>query len=155
MKDMRENLVSSRVTMFQVLLLHSRADRALRLIVAKQLERFNITMMEWLLIGSVCRGPKQGMTMTDVATKLDVTLPQVTALITNLTKNKLLRQKISSLDRRSRRLIITSVGRKLLDSIDHDLENVLKLWVRDIPTDRWQAYLNVVEVFANQKLGNG
>jgi hypothetical protein len=71
---------SEEITMYQACLLHSRADRALRLVIARQLDQFNVTMMEWLLMGAVSSGPKDGMTMSAVAAALDVTLPQVTAL---------------------------------------------------------------------------
>lgn len=141
------------ITMYQALLLHSRADRALRLVVARQLERFNVTMMEWLLMGTVQNGPKDGMTMSAVASALDVTLPQVTALTANLTKLKLIKQKVSRQDRRSRRLVGTSAGKKQLSVIEDELEKAMREWVGDIPREQWQVYLETVEILANRKPG--
>ena len=139
------------ISMYQALLLHSRADRVLRTVVSRQLDKFNITMMEWLLMGTVKNGAKEGVSMSEVASSLDVTLPQVTALTANLTKLKYLKQKVSRLDRRSRRLVITSVGKKQLAVIEESLEKAITDWVSDIPKNQWKSYLEMVETLANHK----
>jgi DNA-binding MarR family transcriptional regulator len=142
--------------MYQTCLLHSRADRALRLIVSRRLEQFSVTMMEWLLMGVVQSGPKEGLTMSAVASALDVTLPQVTALTSRLTKLKLLKQKVSRQDRRSRRLAMTANGKKLLTEIESEVNKSLDEWVADIPEDRLQTYMEILELLANHKVnGNG
>jgi DNA-binding MarR family transcriptional regulator len=149
-----ENNVEVGVSMYEACLLHSRADRALRLVVSKQLEQFNVTMMEWLLMGAVYYGPKEGMTMSAVAQALDVTLPQVTALTAGLTKQKLLKQKISRQDRRSRRLICTTAGKKLLEEIEQAVNTAMREWVSDIPRDQLEVYFKTVEALANKKADN-
>jgi len=149
MKEDKDNI--SKVSMYQALLLHSRADRVLRTVVSKQLDKFNVTMMEWLLMGTVQNGSKEGVSMSDVASSLDVTLPQVTALTANLTKLKYLKQKVSRLDRRSRRLVITNVGKKQLEDIEEYLERAISDWVSDIPKNQWRAYLDMVETLASHK----
>ncbi len=142
---------ASSITMYQACLLHSRADRALRLVVSKKLDQFNVTLMEWLLMGTVKNGPKEGMTMSAVAATLDVTLPQVTALITNLTKHKLLKQKISRQDRRSRRLVSTNAGNKLVENIEQEVDQAMRDWVNDIPSDQLQTYIKTIAVLAERK----
>lgn len=139
------------VSMYEACLLHSRADRALRMVVSKQLEQFNVTMMEWLLLGAVSAGPKEGMTMSSVAAALDVTLPQVTALTAGLTKQKIIKQKISRQDRRSRRLVCTTAGKKLLSEIELAVEKAMREWVEDIPTDDLQTYFKTVEFLATRR----
>jgi DNA-binding MarR family transcriptional regulator len=119
--------------------------------MSRQLENFNVTMMEWLLMGVVCHGPKQGITMTDTAATLDVTLPQVTALTAGLTKAKLLRQKVSRQDRRSRRLVCTQAGKQLLDETETAADTALRDWLSDIPGDQLQAYLKTIEMLASKK----
>lgn len=139
------------ITMYDACLTHSRADRSLRMLVSRQLEKFDVTMMEWLLMGVVCNGPKRGVTMTDAATTLDVTLPQVTALTAGLTKAKLLRQKISSQDRRSRRLVCTNAGKQLLDETEQAANEALNEWLSDIPAAQLDAYLETIKTLANRK----
>jgi DNA-binding MarR family transcriptional regulator len=115
------------------------------------LEQKQVTMMEWLLMEVVCHGPKTGITMTEAATTLDVTLPQVTALTAGLTKAKLLKQKVSSQDRRSRRLVCTAAGRQLLDETETAADAALHEWLADIPEEKLQTYLETVTFLANKK----
>lgn len=138
-------------TMYEACLLHSRADRALRVVVSRQLERFNVTMMEWLLLGVVEHGPKEGSTMSVVAGTLDVTLPQVTALTASLIKAKLLKQRVSRQDRRSRRLISTSTGRRLQADIEKNVKEAMKDWTGNIPPDQLNVYFHTAELLANRK----
>lgn len=143
------------VTMYEACLAHSRADRALRLVVSRQLEQFNVTMMEWLLVSVVEKGPKTGITMSSAARALDVTLPQITALTASLTKLKLIKQKISRQDRRSRRLMITNSGVKLLVGVEDVVNKALSEWVSDIPRERLEQYLETVKLLADRKPGDG
>lgn len=139
------------MTMYEACLLHSRADRALRVVVSRELEQFNVTMMEWLLLGVVSNGDRDGMTMSAVASALDVTLPQVTALTASLTKAKLLKQKISRQDRRSRRLHKTPAGKRLLEEIEQSVDGAFSKWLSDIPREQLKAYFETVKVLANRK----
>ncbi len=141
----------SSLTMYEACLLHSRADRALRVMVSRQLERFDVTMMEWLLMGVVATGPPEGLTMSSVAATLDVTLPQVTALTASLTKTKLLRQKVSRQDRRSRRLMPTPACRRLLDEIERSIKAAMLEWMADIPSDQLGTYFETIRLLAARK----
>lgn len=131
-------------------MLHARADRALRLVVAQELEQYRVTMMEWLLLGVVVNGPVNGLSMSAIAHELDVTLPQVTALVTNLIKQKLVKQKTQTHDRRSRHVIPTPKGQDLLDSIEESIVSAMKEWVADVPRDKLQVYLETVKILATK-----
>lgn len=142
------------ISMYEACLLHSRADRALRVVVSRQLEKFDVTMMEWLLMGVVCAGPKEGMTMTAVASALDVTLPQVTALTASLTKSKLIKQKVSRQDRRSRRLACMPAGKKLLEQTESAITVAMKEWTAGIPQHQLGVYFDTVKSLADNKLSD-
>lgn len=110
------------MNMYEICLLHAQSDRSLRAAIASLLEESKITMMEWLLLGVVAAGPSKGMTMSEIAQSLNVTLPQVTALVNKLLPLKLVKQKSASTDRRSRLVSLTNKGQlvfnessKLLD----------------------------------------
>ncbi len=135
--------------MYQACLMHARADRALRLLIANQLEQFDLTMMEWLLLATVCNGPREGMTMSAVAGTLDVTLPQITALTNSLVKTRLVKQKVSSQDRRSRQLTCTIAGKRLIARIEDAVNDSMKQWLGDIPHDQLENYMHTVEKLAN------
>jgi len=134
--------------MYEVCLLHSKSDRQLRLVVSRVLEPFGITMMQWLLLVSVSKGPNSGIRMTELSEQLDVTMPQITALMNDLVEQKLAKQKINSSDRRSRRLTVTSVGKKRLEEIDGCVEVALKKWLKPIPEDDLKGYYATLEHMA-------
>ncbi len=135
-------------TMYEACLLHARADRALRTVVSSKLEGLNITMMEWLLLGIVVNGPEKGLSMSSVAHSLNVTLPQVTALVSNLVKQKLVRQKTQSYDRRSRHVMASPKGKALLEQIEISVGDAIKEWLKDIPETQLLAYMETVKHLA-------
>ena len=131
-------------------MLHARADRALRLVVGKELEQFKVTMMEWLLLGVVVGGPDNGMSMSAIAHTLDVTLPQVTALVSNLLHQKLVRQKTQVHDRRSRHVTATARGKVLLTDMEQSINTTMRTWIKDVPREELHIYLKTVKLLANQ-----
>lgn len=138
----------SDVSMFEVALLHTRANRALRVMVNERLEQFGISMMEWLLLSIVSSGKNNGLSMTAIANALDVTLPQVTALNNTMLKQRYVRQKTQSSDRRSRHVIITAKGKALLEKAEAVITGALKNWLSAIPEDKFADYLQTVETIA-------
>lgn len=134
----------------KILLLHSRADRALRSLIAENLEEYRITMMEWLLMGIVAEGPEGGLSMSTIAQELDVTLPQVTALITNLTKKRLIKLKTQRRDRRSRHALLTAKGKVVLEQVNRTVENAMASWPAELPDSQLSGYLATVKVMAYQ-----
>lgn len=136
------------MTVYEICLLHSRADRALRLVVANELESKDITMMQWLLLATVAHGPGAGTRMTELAGALDVTMPQITALMNDLVKQNLVKQKINAADRRSRRLVITKQGKDLLQEITASLDKAIKEWLRSVPESQLNSYLATVRHLA-------
>jgi DNA-binding MarR family transcriptional regulator len=139
------------ITMYEACLLHSKADRALRLVVSRQLDSFELSMMEWLLLATVCDGPPTGITMTQAAGTLDVTLPQVTALMNDLVKMKLVKQKVSKTDKRSRKLLCTTQGKRLLGEIEKAIAVAMRQWLDGIPREQLYAYITTVGQLANRK----
>ncbi len=142
------------MTIHQTILAHTRADRALRLAVTRALEQFNVTLMEWLLIGTVGEHGSKGATMTDVAVRLDVTLPQITALTIRLTKAKLLKQKLSRRDRRSRKLYCTPPASKMLSGIETLIRQTVDELVSGVSPEQFQGYVDVIQLLADRKPGS-
>lgn len=136
------------LTVFEIGLLHSKADRAFRLTIAGQLEPYDVTMMQWLLLATVSRGPDTGTKMSDLAAALSVTMPQITALMNDLTKMKLVKQKINQSDRRSRRLIVTPQGKKLVEKLEPDVEKGMKAWLKAVPEEDLDGYITTLAQIA-------
>ena len=133
------------MNMYEICLLHARSDRAMRALIADRLEGLNITMMEWLLLGVVTRGKASGLSMSEIASTLQVTLPQVTALVNKLLPLKLIKQKSASNDRRSRVVTVTSKGQLSLEDANRALDGAMKQWIGDVPKEQLQMYLATLE----------
>lgn len=135
-------------TMYELCLLHARADRAMRAVVSRQLEVQKITMMEWLALGVVVTGPKNGVSMTNIAKVLDVTMPQVTALISNLISTKLIRQKVLASDRRGRQVMATLKGKRTIDKLELTIAKAMKSWSSHIEKRQLINYIKTVSELA-------
>lgn len=120
-------------------------DRSFRTVVGRALESGSITMMQWLLLSIVYDGPPAGITMSTAARTLDVTLPQVTALTNELLKNKLIKQKTQSYDRRTRLISATAKGSKVLEESLEAINAAVGEWFSGVPEDQVRAYWDVVE----------
>ncbi len=141
----------SELTMYQACLLHSRADRTLRGVVTSHLEQFKITRMEWLLLAAIVESDSKALSMTDLAQILSVSLPQVTALVTNLLKDGLVKQREAKHDRRSRFVSASAKGRTLISKIEMSMRNTLREWLADIPRPQLEVYMLTVKQLAEEK----
>lgn len=134
--------------MYELCLMHARADRAMRSVVSKQLEPYGLTMMEWLALGVVSAAPKNGLSMSKVAGMLDVTLPQVTALVNGLIESNFVKQKVLSSDRRGRQVLSTVKGRRALGKLESLIAVAMLGWSKHIPPEELQIYVKTVSKLA-------
>lgn len=135
--------------MYQACLLHSRADRALRAVVSSHLQQFKITRMEWLLLAAINESSAKGTGMTALASALNVSLPQITALVANLTKDGFVKQRAAPHDRRAKYISITKKGSELIHSIEKSMRYALKQWLEGIPRPQLEAYMLTVQQLAS------
>lgn len=136
--------------MYQLCLMHARADRAMRMQLTKDLENHQLTHMQWLALGIISNANRDGFSMSQVAHALDVTLPQVTALVTFLVDAKLVNQKVLATDRRGRQVMITPKGERLLMKLEEQIARTMRTWTRNIPPRQLQAYLLTVAALSAQ-----
>ncbi len=118
--------------------------------VAQKLESQRITMMEWLALGVVASGSKSGLSMTNVASTLDVTLPQVTALISALAERKLIKQKVLSSDHRGRQVMVTLKGKRVLTKLESATARGVRNLTENIPKSRLQEYIRTLEQLSEE-----
>jgi len=99
-------------------------------------------MMQWLLLGVLSNAPKQGFSMGEIAARLNITLPQVTALFTGLTKRRFVKLRTPRDDRRSRLALLTAKGEESLHKATQQIETSLK---DVLPSDKRLAYASLLE----------
>ena len=132
--------------MYEACLLHSRSERVLKNLVAKNLEQWKITRMEWLMLATVARDPKnsEGHTMGELAELLDIKLSQVTALVNSMSHQNLLAQEVAEHDRRTRFVAISPAGEELLSKIEADMREAMRTWLSAIPRPQLVTYMQTV-----------
>ncbi len=135
------------LTMYQACLMHSRAERVLKGIVSKHLERWGITRMEWLVLATVSEKSKnkQGHTMSEIANRLDVTLSQLNALVGRMNTAQYIEQENSVKDKRVKFVRITSKGKKLLSEVELKMRDKMRQWLRGIDYDSLALYMRTVQ----------
>lgn len=148
MVESKQGEGSNEHTMFELCLLQTRAVRNVQVAINQRLETFGITMMEWLFLGVVLTGGAAGLSMTAVATALDVTLPQVTALNNTLVKQHLIRQKTQRHDRRSRHVIVTAKGKHMLEDIFPLVDTLLDTLREEIGHEHMKKYAEILDELA-------
>jgi DNA-binding MarR family transcriptional regulator len=137
----------SGITMYEACLLHSRAERVLKGLVSANLEDWNITRMEWLLLATVAEPSKalDGHTMGEISDALDIRSSQATALLSRLTEANYLSQKVAKQDKRTRYVQITKKGQRLLDDIENEMRAAMRQWLGAIPRDQLKVYMKTVK----------
>lgn len=137
-------------SMYELCLMHTRSDRVVRNVVAKKLSSHGLTLMEWLALGAVSAGPKTGLSMTEIARTLNVTLPQVTALITDLLERRFIKQKILSSDHRGRQVTVTLKGKRILNKLETTIARDMRELTNSVPNNRMREYVRTVQKLSEQ-----
>lgn len=138
------------VDSFNFGILYARGDRGFRALFAECLKESGLTFMEWLVLGIVHHGGNKGTSMTQIAKTLGVTLPQVTALSVVLSNKRVIKQKVSARDRRTKLVHLTSRGELLFTENAKILDSQSSDWFRDFSSDEVQAFLGVLKYFAGE-----
>lgn len=133
-------------------LLHAHSDRTFRATISSQLEPYQITMMEWLLLGVVAASPSRTASMSDIAVALKVTLPQVTALAAKLSPLKLIQQGAARVDKRTKLVQLTPNGQKVLEASNAAMEITYAAMFKGLSSDDVQSYHRVSQQLANHSL---
>lgn len=141
--------------MHELLLMHAKADRNLRGVVATAIEKSSLTMTEWLALAVIAAGPKEGLRMGEVAQALDVTLPQVTALTNNLLDRKLCKQRVFAGDRRGRQVIATLKGKRTLVSLEVEVGRAIEAFSGSVEPEQLQAYIATTRQFSGEAIEPG
>ncbi len=132
------------VSIYQMYLLHSKADRVLRSAVSGQLDGFELSLAEWLLLSVVSEGPDQGLSLSEIARRLDVSQPQVTALMAAISGRKLVKQRTQRHDRRSRHVSLSVRGQRLLEQAEYAVMEKMPELMRGISRKQLAAYLETI-----------
>lgn len=126
-------------------LLQIKAERALKSSISFQLQSCHITIMEWLVLGIVASDVSKFKTMTEISHELNVTLPQVTALVTRLVEQKCLKQKVLASDHRGRAVSVTLKGKRVLAKSEKLINKSLVGILGTLPESQLKHYIKTLK----------
>ncbi len=125
------------ITTYQAGAIQASAHRALQKLCDQLLEPFNITKMQWLIIGHVLDGGRQGVRISDLAARLATTVPYITTAVNLLESRGYLRREENGEDSRSKLLFIESAFKPKCAEIESTLRAGLRetLYAHIKPSD--------------------
>ena len=137
----------SQITTYQSGVMQSTAHRILTRIKTEYLSQYNLTAMQWFVIGYVYDAGEKGIRLNDLMKILDTTMPFITTII-NLLESKGIIHKVSDTsDSRIKLAILNQNYRGTVEEIEEGLreELRLRLYKEDhITREELQIYIRVL-----------
>lgn len=126
---------------FEAALLQVRAYFALRTVVRKVLKKYNLNVVQWIVMELILLEPN--ISMTKIAKTLAVSKPQISALMVELENLNYLEVEKSDNDRRRRILKLTAVAQAILGPLNQALDKELSKMLEGIDESDMHAYIKV------------
>lgn len=123
--------------------LHGTA-RAWRQAVDRRLKFLGLSQASWLTIAVAARA-KQPLSQSELADQLGVEAATMVAMVDRLVKAGLAKRKVSSEDRRIKRLILTEAGHRLYDRVKAEAALVRRQLLANIDPDELASATRLME----------
>lgn len=136
-------------TTYQTTLTQARAHRALKTKLSYFLRPHNLTMMQWVIVGSLHDTGDTGMRVSDLAQRLDTSLAFVTTTLNVLEAKGIVSRSHHAQDNRAKIVRLTEAFRPQIDSIEKEVSKKLREWlVPSIGREELEAYMGVLDKIA-------
>lgn len=139
--DLRE------LTTYEACILHARAHRVLREFVARQLEGYNLTVMEWVLLGVISES-KPGVSPSALCERLDVSMPLITRMATNLQSHGYVDRKEHQEDKRQSVIIPSAKGLELAELVEAQIKVEMRKMLKDFSPSEILGYVRTMKQLA-------
>lgn len=141
-----ENDISN-ITTYESGVMQSTAHRILGRINAKYLSQYELTAMQWFVIGFVYDAGKKGMRIGDLMRKLDTTMPFITTIVNLLESRNILTKVNDTTDSRVKIVRIHPDYIAKVSEIEAGLRDELRLQLYrsdSISRDELSTYITVL-----------
>ena len=132
------------ITTYQTVIAQARAYRKVRSFMDKTLSPYDLTITEWLIIGTAIDAGPTGIRISDIAKKLGVEMPVVTNLVHKATSTRWLRRIEDPEDKRARRVVMTHAGLEKACDIEGELKKATAPWLKGISKDSLKGFFEVI-----------
>ncbi len=137
----------SQITTYQSGVIQAAAHRVLNRVVSDFLLQYDLTAMQWFIIGHIYDRGDAGLRMTDLTKLLDTSLPYTTNTINLLESKEIVRKKIHQKDSRTKLVSITPSYRSTVEEIEIGLREQMREQLyksNRISREELQAYIDVL-----------
>lgn len=118
------------LTTYQALVYQSRANRQVKAQFEKILREYNLTMMQWSVLGFIKDAGKKGIRISDLAIRIDTSLAFITNSVNALEKKGIVQRAGHETDNRAKLVSVSPTHRKKLATIEDRLRHDVGAWVR-------------------------
>jgi DNA-binding MarR family transcriptional regulator len=147
---MIEAMPQRQLTTYQAVISQARAFRNLRTFLVETLKEHDLTLTEWLMIGTVIDGGKEGVRVSDLADTLGVEMPVITNLANRAVATGWVTRVVDPNDRRAKLIRATREGGEKTCDIEGILRGETSTWLEDIDASMLKSYLTIVGLLATK-----
>ena len=141
------------LTTYQIGVLVARTHRELKAHTDAVLAPYELTSVDWAILGLLHDDQGAGMKLIDLSEELGVEAPFVTLRTKRLQVRELIEVKSGADDKRERLATITPLGTKLVTIIEPILRSASRTWLRGVGPLDVKGFITVMKtvVLNNQK----
>ncbi len=135
----------SEITTYQAGVAQSAVHRLLQKVCDDYLQRYGISKMHWLIIGTVLDAGEEGMRLTELAEKMQTGMPYLTTTINLLESKGMLNRVVSEHDARAKAVTVSKSFAKKCPEIELELRKRLRETVyAKVSTQDFTTYMRVL-----------
>lgn len=140
----------SDTTTYQNTLTQARAHRALKTKLSYFLRPHNLTMMQWVIVGSLYEAGNTGTRVSDLADRLDTSLAFVTTTLNVLEAKGVVRRENHAQDNRAKIVFLTDDFTPKVPEIEKEINKKLQEWLSQaITREEFASYLGAMTKIAS------
>lgn len=140
----------SDTTTYQNTLTQARAHRALKTKLSFFLRPYNLTMMQWVIVGSLHESNNKGTRVSDLADRLDTSLAFVTTTLNVLEAKGIVRRESHAQDNRAKIVFLTDDFVPKVAGIETEISKKLHEWLEQaISKEEYAQYLQAMGKIAS------
>jgi DNA-binding MarR family transcriptional regulator len=150
-----ENFDLSNITTYQAGAMQAYVNRKLQKICDDILRPYNITKMQWLIIGTVLDSQHEGIRISDLAEKLGTTISFLTTTINLLEARDILERLDNTADTRSKLIVVKEGYIPVCKEIEATLRDGLRKTIyAKIDPKEFRVYIKVLSELSLVDLRN-
>ena len=150
--DIRPKKDMARVTTYQSGIAQASAHRVINRVVAEYLVRYDLTAMQWFIIGCIHDAGESGISLGELRLIIGTTLPYMTNTINVLESKNFIQKKNHAKDARIKVVTVLPQSIELVEEIEAGLRDELRdtlYSVDHITRDELQTYITVLYKIIN------